>query len=118
MKTYQVPVSIILAGIIIAGAIITTGGGSQNAVAAPQAAEQGFGNQNSRQAANVRPVDESDHVLGSRDAKVFIVEYSDFECPFCSRIHPTLETIVEEFDGEVAWAYRHLPLSFHPNARS
>lgn len=58
---------------------------------------------------------ENDAVLGDASSKILIVEYSDFECPFCQRIHETLgETIKENKD--VAWIYRHNPLSFHPSA--
>ncbi|MDA8611442.1 DsbA family protein, partial [Candidatus Pacebacteria bacterium] len=68
-------------------------------------------------AENVIPVNEDDHLYGSVDAKVTIIEFSDFECPFCGRVHPTLKQIVDEYDGDVAWVYRHFPLSqIHPNA--
>ncbi|MEX0931820.1 MAG: DsbA family protein [Candidatus Paceibacterota bacterium] len=64
---------------------------------------------------NVKPISDRDHVLGNRDADVVIVEYSDFECPFCQRHHGTLHAIVEKYDGEVAWVYRHFPLEqLHP----
>lgn len=63
------------------------------------------------------PVSAEDHIRGSRDAKVVLVEYSDFECPFCARFHPTITAIKEEFGNDVAWVYRHYPLSFHPNAQ-
>lgn len=52
-------------------------------------------------------------VYGSKDAAITIVEFSDFECPFCARVHPTIERVVDESDGAVNWEYRHLPLSFH-----
>ena len=55
-------------------------------------------------------------VKNDESAMVTIVEFSDFECPFCARVHPTLERIVAESDGDVAWEYRHLPLSIHRNA--
>jgi hypothetical protein len=57
----------------------------------------------------------SDHYKGSVNPEITIIEYSDFECPFCSRIHGTLEQLVRENDN-IAWAYRHLPLGFHPQA--
>ena len=60
-----------------------------------------------------------DHVKGSiEDAKVVIVEYSDFECPYCSSHHPTLQKVVDTYGDDVAWVYRHFPLSFHPEAQS
>lgn len=58
---------------------------------------------------------EEDHVRGNSSADVYIVEYSDFECPFCARLHPTLGRVVEE-DEDVKWIYRHFPLSSHANA--
>ncbi len=56
------------------------------------------------------------HVYGSPRAPTTIVEFSDYECPFCSKLHPDLKRIVDESDGQVAWEYRHLPLRIHPFA--
>lgn len=67
-------------------------------------------------AADIPSVTEADHIRGSLDAKVILVEYSDFECPFCSRHHPNMVKLMEEFGDDVAWVYRHFPLSFHPEA--
>ncbi|TSC84394.1 MAG: DSBA-like thioredoxin domain-containing protein [Microgenomates group bacterium Gr01-1014_16] len=50
--------------------------------------------------------------------KVTLVEYSDFQCPFCSRALPTVQQIMKEYDGKVLFAYKHFPLSqIHPNAQ-
>ncbi len=57
-----------------------------------------------------------DHVYGDPNATVTIIEYSDFQCPYCSRFHPTMEQVMEEYAGKVKWVYRHFPLSFHPEA--
>jgi protein-disulfide isomerase len=65
-------------------------------------------------AKNVRRVSKNrDHIYGNPDAKVSLIEYSDFECPFCKRFHPTAKKLVEIYDGNVNWVYRHFPLSFH-----
>jgi protein-disulfide isomerase len=65
-------------------------------------------------ARNLRPVStERDHIKGNPDANITLVEYSDFECPFCKRFHPTVEKLIEENDGKVNWVYRHFPLQFH-----
>ena len=52
---------------------------------------------------------------GAKDAKVTIVEYSDFQCPFCKRGYDTIETqVLKEYDGKVKFYFRSFPLPFHP----
>lgn len=58
---------------------------------------------------------EKDHYRGTENPYITIIEYSDFECPFCSRVHGTLKQITETYNN-VTWVYRHLPLSFHAQA--
>jgi|SRR5579871_4563516 len=53
---------------------------------------------------------------GPATAKVTIVEFSDFQCPFCSRVNPTLEKIRATYGDAVRIVFRHNPLPFHPNA--
>ncbi|TMA23315.1 MAG: thioredoxin [Deltaproteobacteria bacterium] len=55
-------------------------------------------------------------VRGPKNAAVTIVEWSDFQCPFCSRVEPTLKQIMDEYKGKVRIAWKNQPLSFHPNA--
>jgi protein-disulfide isomerase len=55
--------------------------------------------------------------FGPKTAKVTIVEWSDFECPFCSRVGPTLQRIKQDYAKDVRVVFRHQPLSFHPNAK-
>ncbi|HVR27911.1 MAG TPA: thioredoxin domain-containing protein [Thermoanaerobaculia bacterium] len=54
---------------------------------------------------------------GPETAPVTIVEFSDFECPYCKRVLPTLEQIEEKYGEQVRVVYRHYPLSNHPNAQ-
>ena len=70
------------------------------------------------QAVKVEKVSDKDHIRGNKDAKVFLIEYSDFECPFCARFHPTAQQMLDEYGDDVAWVYRHFPLDIlHPRAR-
>ena len=64
----------------------------------------------------MRPVSkDSDHIRGNPAAPVTLVEYSDFECPFCKRFHTTAKRLVDESGGRVKWVYRHFPLDeLHP----
>ena len=67
------------------------------------------------QARNVDP-GEGTPVQGAKNAKVTIVEWSDFQCPFCSRVEPTLKQITDTYKNDVKIVWRNEPLSFHPNA--
>jgi len=63
-------------------------------------------------------VTDDDHVRGDfKKAKVVIIEYSDYECPFCGRHHPTMEQVYDTYGADIAWVYRHFPLgAIHPQA--
>jgi protein-disulfide isomerase len=53
---------------------------------------------------------------GPSGAPVTIVEFSDFQCPFCGREYPVVEKLMKEYDGKVRLVFRHYPLDFHPFA--
>ena len=108
-----IPLAIVATGVIIAGAIIFTNREAGNQVA-------GTAETNKRSVGEIRPVTAADHILGNLNtAEVFIVEFSDLECPFCKRFHETLKQVMAEYgeSGKVAWVYRHFPLTnLHPKA--
>lgn len=61
---------------------------------------------------------DTDNARGPKDAKVTIVEFSDFQCPFCSRVFPTVEQIMKEYNGKVRLVFKNFPLlSLHPHAQ-
>jgi protein-disulfide isomerase len=68
---------------------------------------------------NLKEVSAQDHIFGDlNSAKLVLVEYSDIDCPFCQRFHPTMHQVLKDYAGQVAWVYRHFPLdSLHPEAR-
>ena len=72
---------------------------------------------NNPSASPVKPISDSDYVRGNKNAKVSIIEYSDFECPFSSRHQETMLKIAEDFGNQVAITFRHFPLSFHQEAQ-
>jgi len=55
--------------------------------------------------------------LGNPSATVSVVEFSDFECPFCARFAPSVKQMLAEYGDRVRFDYRHFPLSFHANAQ-
>ncbi len=116
----SIPVAIVIAGVLIAGALYlgTSKGASTTTVnnQQPQQVAQPTGDLEAMKA-----VASGDHVRGNPDAPVKIVEYSDPECPFCKRFHDTMKQVMDEYgkDGKVTWVYRNFPLDqLHPKARN
>lgn len=98
----QIVAAIIVAGLIIAGAILLKDSKQ------PIKTSENTQRQNP-ELAEIRPIDEIDHILGNKNAEIFIVEYSDTECPYCKVFHTTMNKIVAE-NSKVAWIYRHYPI--------
>lgn len=71
-------------------------------------------------ARNARPVDaKRDHIRGNASAEISLIEYSDFECPFCKRFQDTPKEVLAQYGGRVNWVLRNYPLAFHnPAANS
>jgi protein-disulfide isomerase len=63
------------------------------------------------------PVTERDRIRGPNDALVTIVEFSDFQCPFCSRVEPTINKVLEDYPQDVRVVWKDNPLPFHQNAK-
>ena len=87
----------------------------------PQARPQGpsLGKVPEEQASKLPRVTRDDHVRGNPGANIALIEYSDYECPFCARFHPTAQQVVDEYGDQVKWVYRHFPLdAIHPRART
>lgn len=116
---FIVPGAIIIAGLIIAGAIFYD---KKTPTTIPENNPQ---NQPANIAAspldNLKPVTEKDHVLGNPDAPVTIALFTDLECPFCKRFHITMKQIMEEYGktGKVKWIMRNFPLEqLHSKAKN
>jgi protein-disulfide isomerase len=62
---------------------------------------------------NVALSESNDHIVGNPDADITMIEYSDFECPYCKQFQSVLEKIVVDYSPRVKWIYRHWPLHQH-----
>ena len=61
----------------------------------------------------------ADHVFGLASSKVTLVEYGDFQCPYCGQAHPQIKALTTEYQDKIAFIFRNFPLTtVHPNARS
>lgn len=112
-KNMFLPASILIAGILVAGSVIYSTGkvsiqkekltGSLLQEPSPE---------------NVKEITKDDHIRGSAKADVKIIEFSDFECPFCKSFHETMKHAVDEYGDKIAWVYRQSPLDqLHAKAR-
>lgn len=100
---YVLPITIVIAGALIAGAVFLVG---KSGTAQPN--KDGVGQ------TDVRAYDPSvDHILGNPAATVKVVEYADLECPYCKTFHTTMHQIMDHYglSGDVAWVYRPFPLA-------
>ena len=63
--------------------------------------------------------DEDSPVFGNtKDPKLTIVEFTEFQCPYCSRIAPTMKELNQKYPDKIKFVYKHFPLSFHANAQA
>jgi protein-disulfide isomerase len=113
----------VLLGMVMKGKSygVTAGGGDRAGTAAradqPSTPPSAVPQAPQPDASGMAPITDKDWVKGDRNAPISVVEYSDLECPFCKRVHPTLQQLVAEYGGKVNWVYRHFPLTqLHPKA--
>jgi protein-disulfide isomerase len=95
---YLIPGAIIIAGVLVAFAVFST----QGKTAAPVAG-------NTEIAGGGVEVTENDHVFGPEDPDVYFIEYSDYRCGYCGLFHETIQEVLKQYEGKVAWVYRHTP---------
>jgi protein-disulfide isomerase len=116
LEKYLTPISVLLAALIIGGALVFS-----DRAPRPSTAEVPAGPDSAALAAQldaVAPVSTTDHIRGNPNAEVVIIEYSDTECPFCKVFHSTMQQVTAEYGDKVAWVYRHFPLDqLHQKAR-
>lgn len=114
-----IPLAIVFGFGLIAAAVFFSGGTmgktAQNVDPSKVIADAG----GVKEKGPVRPVDAKDHIRGNPNAPIVIVEYSDYECPFCKNFHETMNKVMTKYgaDGKVAWVYRNYPIEqLHPSA--
>lgn len=61
-------------------------------------------------------VEEGRVIFGNKNAPITIIEYSDFQCPYCGRGYATVKTVMQDYGDKVRVVFKHLPLDFHPMA--
>lgn len=118
-RNNMIPVAIVIAGILIAGALFLT---NKKSTDTKEVADIKINNNEIK----IDPVSAEDHILGNPKAPIMIVEFSDTECPFCKDFHTTMHKVIDTYgkSGKVAWVYRHFPLykpdeqgrALHPKA--
>jgi|AntRauTorcE11897_2_1112592.scaffolds.fasta_scaffold11401_2 protein-disulfide isomerase len=111
-----IPLAIVIGFAMIAIAIFFTSGKNEAEPVANAPADTSAAPANT-----IRAVSEDDYILGNPNAPIVMIEYSDYDCPFCKQFHTTMHQILDEYGvtGRLAWVYRQFPLvDLHPNATS
>ncbi len=100
---YLLPITIVVAGALIAGAVFLVGKSNNPGAAG--------GTQKTTAAREYQPT--VDHILGDPSAPVKVIEYADLECPFCKTFNTTMHQVMDYYgpSGKVAWVYRPFPLT-------
>lgn len=114
-----IPVAIVLGFGMIAAAIFFSGNTPETNEKTTVTDTDRVQDNTTETTGTINPVTEADHIRGNPNAPIMIVEYSDFDCPFCKLFHETMLRIMDDYgaNGQVAWVYRHFPLdSLHPSA--
>lgn len=112
LQNAGIPVAIVLGFAMIAAAIFFSGSKTTGptTVATPEEEQAPI---------EVSAVTEADFIRGNPNAPITVVEYSDYDCPFCKNFHDTMKLIMDDYGvtGKVSWVYRQFPLAqLHPNA--
>ncbi len=101
---YVLPLTIVVAGALIAASVFLVGKGNNASPAGPAGSQK----------VNAREYTSgTDHILGNPNAPVKVVEYADLECPFCKTFNTTMHQVMDYYatNGKVAWVYRPFPLT-------
>ncbi len=111
-QSFLLPGAILIAAVVISGTLLYTR-------ANPGVQTAQIGNEEDTKPVNIA-INDQDHILGNKDAAVTIVEFSDFQCPFCrSFFEASYQDIKKEYidTGKARLIFRHFPLDFHPGAK-
>jgi protein-disulfide isomerase len=108
-KDLLIPLSIVIAGVAV-GLGLYFGAGSTGPAAGAVAKNDTPEAPVADTSDKIDPVTDADWIKGNVNAPVKIVEYSDFECPFCKRHHETLKPLLEKYGDKVAFVFRQFPL--------
>jgi protein-disulfide isomerase len=100
--------AIVIAGIIIGGAIFITRGQAADTTVSGSADKLDL----------VERVSDVDRIRGNVDAPITVIEYADFSCHYCAQYHPTMKRLVAEEGDKVRWVYRDLPIFNKEAARA
>ncbi len=123
-KSFIMGVVTALAIVIVLGGVYMLGAKFGGAQGAGPTAQQPTGQQPTQpsgpegDASKIAKVSDKDHIRGNEKAPITMIEFSDFQCPFCQRFHGTVQQVLADYKDKVRVVYRHFPLrSIHPQAQ-
>lgn len=106
-----------LTAILAACAVVLTAVVVRREFFSPPASEETVGFPKPRPIKDGASLTTAGDVIGPSEAPLKLVEFSDFQCPYCKDMEATLQALREQYPGRVSVVYRHLPLRIHPHSR-
>jgi len=101
---------------VLVGHLTSGGSSTENAAVEEEAVAEGAAVEDGAIERFRVPVGVGQPSKGSKDALVTIVQFSDFQCPFCGRVEPTVDALMKDYEGKLRVVWRNNPLPFHKNA--
>lgn len=121
-QAFLVPIAIIIAGAMISGAVVYSNKYKANLAGSVGKALPSQEDVNQPPAEDLNKVYEvsadDDPFIGPKDAKITLIEFSDFECPYCQKVVPTMKELAKTYGDKIKIVFRNFPLDFHPNAKT
>jgi protein-disulfide isomerase len=117
MKTTVKIVLIVVAIAAIGFAAYSYGTRHKVAADTKPAAANTTADSNTGPSATQLTLSDTDLSRGDKNAPIILVEYSDFQCPYCVRFGKTMQDVEKAYTGKIRWVFRHFPLPFHQNAK-
>ncbi len=114
----KIPIAIIIGFFMLSVSIFFIGKSQNDKITETNVSEKSVA-ENVDTTETIKTVDKNDYIRGNPNAPILIVEYSDYDCPFCKEFHGTMKRIMAEFgaEGKVGWVYRQFPIAdLHPNS--
>ena len=116
-NAFWLPIAIVIAGALVAGAVVFRDDKPSQGEDLKGGAKDSIEEQKKDEEEVVDVSIDDDAIRGDENAKITIIEFSDYECPYCTKAEATMKKILKNYEGKVRWIYRDFPMSYHKDSQ-